>query len=160
MLQQKADNREESEKWANYHAKKNKVDGASNPRSRTQSPQGGTMRRSLPNDAAERGRRALSTTSSIKPRGTPTGTGTSRQAPKSRLPRRSNQGVQFEASLPPEMDSSMFFPLGTKIKHAVHGEGKVVKPTAGQDAQNVHVDFESGMKIDFPLGSPGLNIQY
>ena len=158
MLQQKADNREESEKWANYHAKKNKADGASNPRSRTQSPQGGTMRRSLPNDAAERGRRALSTTSSIKPRGTPTGT--SRQAPKSRLPRRSNQGVQFEASPPPEMDSSMFFPLGTKIKHAVHGEGKVVKPSAGQDAQNVHVDFESGMKIDFPLGSPGLNIQY
>jgi len=39
MLQQKADNREEREKWANYHAKKNNSDGGSNLRARPQIPQ-------------------------------------------------------------------------------------------------------------------------
>lgn len=157
MLQQKAESREEREKWANYHAKKNNSsDGASSPRTRSQSSPR-TISRPIANDAAQRGHRALSTKSTLKPRRTQT---QKRQVSTSRVPRRNNQDFGSDASPPPEMDSAMFFPVGTKVKHAVHGNGKVVMPSVGQDAQNVHVNFESGIRIDFPLGSPGLIMQY
>jgi len=105
------------------------------------------------NDAAQRGRRALSSKSTFNSRGP--------QTKKSRVPpRRNKQDFGSDASPPPEMDSAIFFPVGTKVKHAVHGSGKVVMPSVGQDVQNVHVNFESGMRIDFPLGSPGLIMQY
>jgi len=66
---------------------------------------------------------------------------------------------------PVDLDSTMFYSIGTKVKHAFHGEGKVVQPPPASgnrdpDALFVHVKFDSGMDMDFPVGGSGLTIKY
>jgi hypothetical protein len=84
------------------------------------------MCRPVSNDAAQRGRRALSSKSTFNSRGP--------QTKKSRVPpRRNKQDFVSAASPPPVIDTAAFFLVGTKVKHAAHGSGKVVMPSVGQD---------------------------
>ena len=167
-LKKNAEVREEKQKWADFYAKKNRPTAAS---SRSASPKrvGQTFTAA---GATERGRRALSNKATIKPRGNRTPLKKGKMAVKSsRSSRResslamndiqkSERSMQRDTDAPPMTDSSMFFPIGSNVKHVIHGEGKVVKPADGQNSQNVHVDFQSGMKIDFPVTGGGLVLKY
>jgi DNA helicase-2/ATP-dependent DNA helicase PcrA len=164
MLQSNADAREEKEKWANYHANKNRSATSGKAIRSDTSPKLKSTRGTTAS-ANERGRRALSTTSSIKPRGDAK-TGIikppqrKRSTPSRANPLREKKRPESDVAQIPEMDSTMFFPLGSGVNHVLHGEGKVVKPSLGQDAQTVHVKFENGMQMDFPIGFAGLAMKY
>ena len=177
MLQKNADAREEREKWANYHAKKRAGQSGPSPKP-ARSVRGPSVSSNTSANVSEKGRRALSTKSSIKPRGVqkkvrvppPPRKKKVRvpPSPRSRVssvsPNTDGLGEKIrpesDARQIPEMDSTMFFPLGSGVNHVIHGVGEVVKPQPGQDAQNVHVKFDNGMQMDFPVGSAGLSIKY
>ena len=162
-LNKKADDREESEKWANYHANKNRSQAQPSRNIPAQ-----TMRSAPKSDGgvSERGKRALSTKSRITPRGgTRSSTAAKRSTPTPTRSKRTNrlqENIRPESDMSsiPDMDSTMFFPLGSNVNHVIHGEGKVVKASSGQDAQNIHVQFDNGMQMDFPVSGGGLNMKY
>ena len=175
MLLEKAEARAEKEKWSNYHASKRSGTASTSPRDRT--PPGRTTRSgvsAMPKSAqtpttgaSERGRRAISTRSSIPIGGQSPVKRRSPDPPpprKTSTPRsnslREEKRPERDAAPPPEMDSTMFFPIGSGVKHVIHGEGKVVTPSEGQDTMMVNVKFESGMQMDFTIGSPGLMMKY
>ena len=51
----------------------------------------------------------------------------------------------------------MFFPVGCNVKHNVHGGGQVETPSASS-SDLVHVKFESGTEMNFPMNEAGLVI--
>ncbi len=163
MLQNKADARDEREKWANYHANKNKPSSSSRAISSDAPP-----KRRTPTGVSATGRRALSTKTAIKPRGAVPKKTNTRSLPHKQdtntrakvNPMKQTMRTESDNTNIPEMDSTMFYPLGSGVNHVVHGSGKVVNPSPDQNAQNVHVKFESGIQMDFPIGSPGLIIKY
>lgn len=54
------------------------------------------------------------------------------------------------SSLPPPVDSTMFFPVGSTVKHPVHGKGKVCPPPE-EDLMLVRIKFISGIEMNFPV---------
>ena len=80
---------------------------------------------------------------------------------KRRVP---NVGVRPSKETLPTMSigSSSFFPVGTVVRHPIHGEGKVMtpKPMSNGGKMMVSVNFDSGMQVDFPVEKNGLTIQH
>lgn len=166
MLKKRVESRQETEKWANFHAKKKhssirKVDRTTKTTStrftssRTASPSSHPPSPPRAGGIA-RGIRTLSERSNLEPIRT-TGSVGKRKNRSSY----SNSDIGSGDFAPaPSFDSTMFFPVGTNVKHAVHGEGTVVKPSLDQNAQKVNVHFDSGIKMDFPLYDNGLVVKY
>ncbi len=67
------------------------------------------------------------------------------------------EALQNEVS-PTLMDSSLFFPVGSRVEHYIHGEGIVMtpKPVSIGETMKVTVNFKSGMQVDFPVADSGL----
>lgn len=75
-----------------------------------------------------------------------------------KVPQR-NQSIR-DGPPPSMMDSSLFFPVGSSVRHSIHGEGKVAtpKPVSNGGKMMVSVTFKSGMQVDFPVQNSGLTI--
>jgi len=53
---------------------------------------------------------------------------------------------------PPEFDSTLFFPIGSPVIHAIHGTGKVITPSSSSnEPMMVNVRFKDGMELPFPI---------
>ena len=87
---------------------------------------------------------------------------------KVKLPTKKRRATKMDMSrtksdLPPmSIDSSSFFPVGSVVRHPIHGEGKVItpKPMSNGGKMMVSVNFKSGMQVDFPVEKAGLTIQH
>ncbi len=86
---------------------------------------------------------------------------------KTTVVKKRKKATRKRTSEPPpdiDMDSTMFYSLGTGVHHFVHGEGKVIEPPSSMkrtgDSMLVYVKFDSGLTMDFPVGSSGLTIKY
>ena len=172
LLKKKANDREEAERWKQYHARKAKENSTRPPTPRAPSPRASSspQRRDVGQDriSSARGRRALSSTTSIRPRGNKTNV-SSRTTSQENSPKRGVTSSSRKSSTslkesvpysPPQesfLDSSLFFPEGSTVKHRVHGDGRVVK---GADIERVHVNFDCGIELDFPVTNNGLTIKY
>lgn len=60
---------------------------------------------------------------------------------------------------PLSMDSTLFYSIGSQVKHPVHGEGVVIPPPV-HDAMLVQVKFESGMEMNFPITGSSLTQKF
>lgn len=173
LLKKKTDDREEAERWKQYHARKATERSTRTPPPRPPPPRASSLpqRRndSQAGVSSARGRRALSNTTSIRPRGNNANESSRTTSPENspkrgvtssrRKPSTSSKESAVPYSPPTEslLDSSLFFPEGSTVKHRVHGDGRVVK---GSDIERVHVNFDCGMELDFPVTNNGLTIKY
>ena len=68
--------------------------------------------------------------------------------------RKELHGDPSASTAPPQVDSTLFFPVGTSVVHTVHGEGKVLPPPKVAEDGNmlVRVEFEDGIEMDLPVG--------
>lgn len=68
--------------------------------------------------------------------------------------RRKELGDPSASTAPPQVDSTLFFPVGTSVVHAVHGEGKVLPPPKAAEGGNmlVRVEFDNGIEMELPVG--------
>jgi hypothetical protein len=170
MLKKRVESRQEAEKWAKIYAKKKKHSSVPKGRSPSVSRDGtmtATSRRttfrtpppSPPSPRAgstARGIRTLGERSTLRPT-----TNTNLRKGNDKRPITTNSNVQSGDFTPaPNFDSTTFFPIGTNVKHLVHGRGTVVKPPPGHNLENVNVQFDSGVKLDFPLHNNGLIVKY
>jgi hypothetical protein len=75
--------------------------------------------------------------------------------------RKELHGDPSARAVPPQVDSTLFFPVGTSVVHSVHGKGKVLPPPEGAVGGNmlVRVEFESGIEMELPVGA-GLRHQF
>jgi DNA helicase-2/ATP-dependent DNA helicase PcrA len=168
MLKKRVESRQEAQKWASFHAKKKNP--AATKRTFPSAPKDGTMATTSRRTTPRRAPPLPSSPSSPRPGGTTRGyqtlneRSTLRPKGNANVVRKRNDlptGASSGAFVPaPNFDSTMFFPIGTNVKHIVHGEGSVVKPSPGHDSQNVNVQFDSGIKLDFPLYDNGLIVKY
>ena len=59
----------------------------------------------------------------------------------------------FNRDAPPEIDSTIFYPVGSSVKHKYHGKGRVQSPPASDDEfaekMLVRVRFENDNDIDY-----------
>jgi DNA helicase-2/ATP-dependent DNA helicase PcrA len=55
-------------------------------------------------------------------------------------------------------DSSLFYPIGSKVIHKIHGEGTVTQNDSGQ-SMKVSVKFDGGFVFDFPIENNGLRLK-
>jgi DNA helicase-2/ATP-dependent DNA helicase PcrA len=55
-------------------------------------------------------------------------------------------------------DSSLFYPIGSKVIHKIHGEGTVTQNDSGQ-SMKVSVKFDGGLAFDFPIENNGLRLK-
>ena len=59
-----------------------------------------------------------------------------------------------------KVDSSIFFPIGSKVSHRIHGKGIVMKPLLNDNCRSsldiVTVKFENGSIYDLPMQGSGL----
>jgi hypothetical protein len=173
LLKKKADDREEAERGKQYHARKATESSTRTPSPRPPPPRASSLpqRRndSQAGVSSARGRRALSNTTSIRPRGNKANVSSRTTSPENspkrgvtssrRKPSTSSKESTVPYSPPTEslLDSSLFFPEGSTVKHRVHGDGRVVK---GSDIERVHVNFDCGIELDFPVTNNGLTIKY
>lgn len=51
-------------------------------------------------------------------------------------------------------DSTLFFDVGSRVVHNVHGEGKVLPPPETSDGPKllVRIEFDDGYELDLPVG--------
>lgn len=64
---------------------------------------------------------------------------------------------------PTTIDSTLFFPVGCVVRHAIHGQGKVMnpKPVLDDGKMKVTVKFDqSGIELDFPVEASGLIVKH
>lgn len=68
--------------------------------------------------------------------------------------RKELNGDPSASTAPPQVDSTLFFPVGTSVVHTVHGEGKVLPPPKATEGGNmlVRVEFENGIEMELPVG--------
>jgi hypothetical protein len=68
--------------------------------------------------------------------------------------RKELNGDPSASTAPPQVDSTLFFPVGTSVVHTVHGEGKVLPPPKSTEGGNmlVRVEFENGIEMELPVG--------
>ena len=68
--------------------------------------------------------------------------------------RKELHGDPSASAAPPQVDSTLFFPVGTSVVHTVHGEGKVLPPPKAAEVGNmlVRVEFEKGIEMELPVG--------
>lgn len=167
MLKKRVESRQEAEKWAKIYAKKKH---SSVPKGRSPSvSRDGTMtaasRRTIfrtpptpPSPRAgstSRGIRTLGERSTLRP------TTNTNLRKRNDRPITTHSDVRSGDFTPaPNFDSTTFFPIGTNVQHLVHGRGTVVKPSPGHNLENVNVQFDSGVKLDFPLHNNGLIVKY
>jgi len=59
------------------------------------------------------------------------------------------------SSFPPPVDSTMFFSVGSTVKHPVHGKGNVCPPPE-EDSMLVRIKFISGLEMNFPVTGSSL----
>ena len=54
----------------------------------------------------------------------------------------------------PKNDSTLFFDVGSRVVHNVHGEGKVLPPPETSDGPKllVRIEFDDGYELDLPVG--------
>lgn len=71
---------------------------------------------------------------------------------------RTNSKKTSSDSPPLSMDSTMFYPVGSIVRHPIHGEGTVIKPEpmAPGDKMMVAINFDSGVQVEFPVEKNGL----
>lgn len=104
-------------------------------------------------------------TSPINQRVRPKHDGSSTVTERKRIsnPEIRNKKPPRESSPPPvEIDASLFFPVGTIVRHPIHGEGvvKTPKPVSKSGRIMVTVQFSNDMLVDFPVDNSGLIIKY
>ena len=61
------------------------------------------------------------------------------------------------------LDSTVIFPIGSKVVHNVHGTGIILPPPSDKSNSGtslVRVKFGNGFRVDFPLQGSGLRRQY
>ena len=78
-----------------------------------------------------------------------------RRAPSSRVRGKERIGMSTRApEPPPQLDSTMFFPVGSPVSHKFHGRGTVLEPPTGDaefsEKMRVRVDF-NGVEWDMDL---------
>ena len=68
--------------------------------------------------------------------------------------RKELHGDPSASTAPPQVDSTLFFPVGTSVVHTVHGEGKVLPPPKAAQGGDmlVRVEFENGIEMELPVG--------
>uniref|UniRef100_A0A7S1ZVZ9 DNA 3'-5' helicase n=1 Tax=Ditylum brightwellii TaxID=49249 RepID=A0A7S1ZVZ9_9STRA len=66
---------------------------------------------------------------------------------------------QSNGNTVPEIDSTMFFAVGSTIQHNIHGRGTVLPPPK-EDNMRVRIRFENDMELDFPASGSGLRRIY
>jgi ATP-dependent exoDNAse (exonuclease V) beta subunit len=59
------------------------------------------------------------------------------------------------SSVPPTVDSTIFFSVGSTVKHPVHGKGTICHPPK-EDSMLVRVKFISGLEMNFPVTGSSL----
>ena len=96
-------------------------------------------------------------------------------APSAQSQRAANRSIHMQATSPtigstggvsneaqrslPSIDSSWFFPIGSKVRHKIHGEGVVMTPqsTTRNGSMSVLVEFNNGEKQEFPVQTTELS---
>jgi len=68
--------------------------------------------------------------------------------------RKELHGDPSARAAPPQVDSTLFFPVGTLVVHTVHGKGKVLPPPKPEGGNMlVRVEFEGGIEMELPVGA-------
>ena len=50
-----------------------------------------------------------------------------------------------------QVNSNMFYPVGSNVRHRIHGSGIVINPDDKASVDQVHVKFASGISLNFPI---------
>lgn len=50
-----------------------------------------------------------------------------------------------------QVNSSVFYPVGSKVRHRIHGSGIVINPDDKASVDQVHVKFASGISLNIPI---------
>jgi len=65
---------------------------------------------------------------------------------------------------PPEFDSTVFYPIGTRVRHVIHGDGEVISPpsSSSHDSSLVLVKFndEPRFEYSFPVRDSMLQLRF
>jgi len=145
-----------SQSWNRPHHSGNKVGQMpSSPNYMNSSPNRGQTRASF-----QEGSRATSRIQGERPPQIVTKNGSVPKRPnqttRRETARRGDNAASLRGEPPPEMDSTMFFPVGSPVKHNLHGRG-IVRPPPSADKRFaekllVRVMFsEEGQEWDLPM---------
>jgi len=165
LLKKRAKSRADAEAWKNYNSRESR-----SPKRTTYDLKRNAVKRNserTPISSRERPSSPHRQQSSTRASKVSADSGrVDRRRPRNEIKNDSNMPERRKYSTgPPDMalDSSLFYPVGSVVSHAIHGEGTVLTPKKGKgddDKMLVYVKFKSGMEVDFPVTNGGLNIKH